>query len=52
MDRITNLSHVLVETSTNRTPNTELSPNIRGVIVGMQIAGKSTREIARTLQLP
>jgi Transposase/DDE superfamily endonuclease len=52
MDRATNLQLILTETSVNRTPNTELSPHIRSVIIGMHIAGQNASQIARILKLP
>jgi len=52
MERATNLRLILMETSVNRIPRTELSPHIRGVIIGMHIGGKNPSEIARILRLP
>ena len=52
MDRATNLRLILMETSVNRIPNTELSPHIRSVIIGMHIAGQNPSQIARILHLP
>jgi transposase len=43
---------VLREISANCTPNHELSPHIRSIIIGLALGGENASRIARRLKLP